>query len=113
MILRRLERMPIYSYRCGKCGRIFDRVEKFGNNGKRYCDYCNAEAFRVFSPVGIIFKGSGFYSTDYKSSSNKSISNNIGKKDKEKSKKEDIKDSKKSKSETQDAGQKSTSPVKK
>ena len=65
--------MPIYSYKCKNCGKIFDRFQKIGGKGTEYCDLCNSEAFRVFSPVGIIFKGSGFYSTDYKSGSNKSI----------------------------------------
>ena len=62
--------MPIYSYKCSKCGKIIDKLEKAGENGngKIVCDDCNADAFRIFSPVGIIFKGSGFYSTDYKSS---------------------------------------------
>lgn len=64
--------MPIYSYKCSKCGNVFEKMEKVSDNGKvAYCDMCNAEALRIFSPVGIIFKGSGFYSTDYKSSGNK------------------------------------------
>jgi putative FmdB family regulatory protein len=61
--------MPIYSYKCGSCGEIFDKLVKAGGNGKVKCVECKSDAQRVFSPVGIIFKGSGFYSTDYKSGS--------------------------------------------
>jgi hypothetical protein len=43
---------------------------KPGGNGRVNCVYCKGQARRVFSPVGIIFKGSGFYSTDYKKGSN-------------------------------------------
>jgi putative FmdB family regulatory protein len=63
--------MPIYTYKCKKCGEVFDRFEKMSSNGSGKCDLCNSEAVRVFSPAGIIFKGSGFYTTDYKSGSNK------------------------------------------
>lgn len=79
--------MPIYGYKCKNCGKVFERFQKVGRNTTEYCDDCNSEANRVFSPVGIIFKGSGFYSTDYKSGSNKSVNNAI-------SNKEDKKESK-------------------
>ena len=68
--------MPIYSYRCDKCGETFDKLVKPGGNGCMPCIKCKSDARRVYSPVGIIFKGSGFYSTDYKSGS-KNASNNI------------------------------------
>lgn len=61
--------MPIYSYKCKKCGETFDKLVKSGSNGSVPCVHCRADTRRVFSPVGIIFKGSGFYSTDYKSGS--------------------------------------------
>ena len=64
--------MPVYSYKCEKCGKIFDRFQKVdeGNESNNMkCIYCNSKALRLFSSVGIIFKGSGFYTTDYKSSS--------------------------------------------
>lgn len=83
--------MPIYSYRCKNCGKVFEKFRKVGSEGKEYCDSCNSEALRLFLPSGIIFKGSGFYSTDYKSSSNKSINSSTtpAKEDKKESKKED------------------------
>ena len=61
--------MPIYAYKCENCGEVFDRLGKAGGNGKVKCVACKSDTQRVFSPVGIIFKGSGFYSTDYKSGS--------------------------------------------
>lgn len=64
--------MPIYSYKCEKCGKVFDKFQKVdesNGNNKTQCIYCNSNALRLFSSVGIIFKGSGFYTTDYKSSS--------------------------------------------
>lgn len=82
--------MPIYSYRCKNCGKVFEKFRKMGSEGKECCDSCNSEALRLFLPSGIIFKGSGFYSTDYKSSSNKTInSSTSAKEDKKESKKED------------------------
>ena len=63
--------MPIYSYKCEKCGKIFDKFQKVGCDDIVTCIYCDSNASRLFSPVGIIFKGSGFYTTDYKSSSKK------------------------------------------
>jgi putative FmdB family regulatory protein len=67
--------MPIYSYRCDKCGEIFDKLVKPGGNGCVPCVKCQSDTRRVFSPVGIIFKGSGFYSTDYKPGNKSSINN--------------------------------------
>lgn len=61
--------MPIYSYKCSECGKVFDKLQKPGSDGKAKCESCDGKAVRIFSPVGIIFKGSGFYKTDYSSSS--------------------------------------------
>jgi putative FmdB family regulatory protein len=65
--------MPIYSYKCEKCGSVFDKFEKASNgnenNGVVKCIYCGSDAKRLFSPAGLIFKGSGFYKTDYRSTS--------------------------------------------
>jgi len=68
--------MPIYSYKCSNCGKIFDRFEQPGSSKKVFCPDCSSEALRIFSPVGIVFKGSGFYSTDYNSKSSKPASEN-------------------------------------
>lgn len=61
--------MPIYTYRCENCGVQFDRRQSFSDDPLKICPECEAEALRkVFLPVGIVFKGSGFYSTDNRSS---------------------------------------------
>jgi putative FmdB family regulatory protein len=58
--------MPIYTYKCNNCKKIFDEfvLSSCSEEDILCCD-CNSPVKRVFSPVGIIFKGSGFYSTDY------------------------------------------------
>jgi putative FmdB family regulatory protein len=58
--------MPIYTYKCNKCDKIFDEfVLSSCSDEEIICADCKSPVKRVFSPVGIIFKGSGFYSTDY------------------------------------------------
>ena len=62
--------MPIYTYRCENCGVQFDRHQKFSDPVLTICPECNKKALRkVYLPVGIVFKGSGFYSTDNRSPS--------------------------------------------
>jgi putative FmdB family regulatory protein len=56
--------MPIYEYRCTVCGAVFDRMTSFGDESTPMCPNGHAGAQRVFSPPGIVFKGSGFYVTD-------------------------------------------------
>jgi putative FmdB family regulatory protein len=62
--------MPIYTYRCGNCGVQFERHQKYEDQPLRRCPECNKKTLRkVMSPVGIVFKGSGFYATDNRSPS--------------------------------------------
>ena len=62
--------MPIYTYRCENCGIQFDRQQHFDDPVLKRCPECNKDALRkVFLPVGIVFKGSGFYATDHRSPS--------------------------------------------
>ncbi|MFV1950109.1 MAG: FmdB family zinc ribbon protein [Anaerolineales bacterium] len=62
--------MPIYTYRCEHCGVQFDRRQKFSDEPLTICPECETETLRkVYLPVGIVFKGSGFYSTDNRSPS--------------------------------------------
>jgi putative FmdB family regulatory protein len=62
--------MPIYSYRCENCGVRFERFQGFDDPMLTRCPECNKKALRkVYTPVGIVFKGSGFYSTDHRSAS--------------------------------------------
>ena len=57
--------MPIYEYRCTRCGHQFEVTHAVSENVES-CEKCGAPVRRVFSPVGIIFKGPGFHVTDYR-----------------------------------------------
>lgn len=62
--------MPIYTYRCENCGVQFDRRQHFSDDPLTICPECQIESLRkVYLPVGIVFKGSGFYATDNRSPS--------------------------------------------
>jgi putative FmdB family regulatory protein len=56
--------MPTYSYKCEECGIQFDRFQHFSEEPLRICPECEGTVRRVIQPVGIIFKGKGFYVTD-------------------------------------------------
>jgi putative FmdB family regulatory protein len=65
--------MPVYTYRCENCGVQFERQQKFTDQPLTRCPECNKKALRkVYTPVGIVFKGSGFYATDHRSPSGSS-----------------------------------------
>lgn len=57
--------MPIYEYRCLKCGHQFEKFQKISDSAASKCEQCGDRVTRVFHPVAIRFKGSGFYTTDY------------------------------------------------
>jgi len=59
--------MPAYDYRCPSCGHVFEVVRTITDRSDEACPVCAATAKRVFTPVGIAFKGSGFYNTDSRS----------------------------------------------
>jgi putative FmdB family regulatory protein len=62
--------MPVYTYRCESCGVRFDQTQKFTDQPLTRCPECGKKTLhKVYSPVGIVFKGSGFYSTDHRSPS--------------------------------------------
>ena len=61
--------MPTYSYACTACEHHFDIVQKFTDPSLTDCPECSGRLRKLFSPVGIVFKGSGFYRTDSRSSS--------------------------------------------
>lgn len=56
--------MPTYEYACSRCGCRFDVRQSFNEPPKASCPKCKSPARRVFQPVPIVFKGSGFYCTD-------------------------------------------------
>ncbi|MBD3165662.1 hypothetical protein GF324_03625 [bacterium] len=59
--------MPTYTYACTECGHRFDVFHGISDNSTRYCPGCEAEAHRqIGAGAGLVFKGSGFYITDYK-----------------------------------------------
>jgi len=63
--------MPIYEYECAKCGHRFEEIERFDSPTRRKCPVCGHAANRMMSTgVGLVFKGSGFYATDYAAKKN-------------------------------------------
>lgn len=67
--------MPIYTYRCENCGVQFDQTQKFSDPPMSKCPECGKKTLhKVYQPVGIVFKGSGFYATDHRSPSGASRS---------------------------------------
>ena len=62
--------MPTYQYQCTKCGEGLEAVQKFTDDALTDCPACGGRLKKVFSAVGIVFKGSGFYRNDSRSSSN-------------------------------------------
>jgi putative FmdB family regulatory protein len=80
--------MPIYTYRCESCGVQFERQQSFSDAPLKICPECRKKSLKkVISPVGIIFKGSGFYSTDHKSPSGAAPASSPKKEDKKPDKK--------------------------
>ena len=57
--------MPLYEYKCVKCGHLFEKIEGFDASMKKKCPKCGANAERQVSASAIQFKGSGWYVTDY------------------------------------------------
>jgi putative FmdB family regulatory protein len=71
--------MPTYEYKCRDCGHQLEVVQSFTDDTLTKCPSCRKKALRkVFSPVGIAFKGSGFYKTDSRSGNGKSASSTNG-----------------------------------
>jgi putative FmdB family regulatory protein len=56
--------MPIYLYQCDSCGVQFERLQRMSDEPLTDCPECDGSVHRVIQPVGVIFKGSGFYITD-------------------------------------------------
>ena len=68
--------MPVYTYQCENCGVRFERSQRFTDQPLVRCPECSKNTLRkVFTPVGIVFKGSGFYATDHRSPSGSSRTN--------------------------------------
>ena len=61
--------MPTYDYRCLNCGHTVELVHSILEDGPEACEECGGPVHRVAQPTGVIFRGSGFYVTDSRSSS--------------------------------------------
>ncbi len=61
--------MPTYEYACTSCGEQVEKVQRFSDDPLTVCPACGGTLRKVFSPVGIVFKGSGFYRTDSRKAS--------------------------------------------
>ncbi|MFE0272057.1 FmdB family zinc ribbon protein [Streptomyces sp. NPDC058992] len=64
--------MPTYQYQCTECGEGLEAVQKFTDDALTVCPGCQGRLKKVFSAVGIVFKGSGFYRNDSRGSSSSS-----------------------------------------
>ncbi|WP_306328895.1 FmdB family zinc ribbon protein [Streptomyces venezuelae] len=64
--------MPTYQYQCTECGEGLEAVQKFTDDALTECPQCKGRLKKVFSAVGIVFKGSGFYRNDSRGSSSSS-----------------------------------------
>jgi putative FmdB family regulatory protein len=87
--------MPIYEYRCER-GHDFEEFQRMADDPLTSCRICGSPAQRVFSPIAVHFKGSGFYTTDYGKKKAPASANSDSKDDSAASKEsKDSKDSKK------------------
>lgn len=66
--------MPTYAYACTACGHAFEIQQSFSDASLTVCPECEGRLRKVFSAVGVVFKGSGFYRNDARSSGSKSSS---------------------------------------
>ena len=66
--------MPTYVYACDSCGNQFERFQSFKDEPLQTCPTCASAVRRVFQPVGIVFKGSGWYVTDSRKSNSATVS---------------------------------------
>jgi putative FmdB family regulatory protein len=78
--------MPTYEYRCGECGQHVEVVQSFADAPLTECGSCGGPLRKVFAPVGIVFKGSGFYKTDSRKAESRAGRSRTGAKEKERSK---------------------------
>jgi putative FmdB family regulatory protein len=60
--------VPTYQYACTECGHAFEQFQSFSDDALTVCPECDGRLRKVFNAVGVVFKGSGFYRTDSRSS---------------------------------------------
>lgn len=66
--------MPTYQYACTECDHAFEQFQSFTDDALTVCPACNGRLRKLFNAVGVVFKGSGFYRTDNRSSNGNSSS---------------------------------------
>lgn len=64
--------MPTYQYACTECDHAFEQFQSFSDDALTVCPECSGKLRKLFNAVGVVFKGSGFYRTDSRSSSSSS-----------------------------------------
>jgi putative FmdB family regulatory protein len=74
LAVAREESVPTYQYACTECGGQIEALQKFSDDPLTVHEACGGKLRKVFSPVGIVFKGSGFYRTDSRSGSGSTAS---------------------------------------
>jgi putative FmdB family regulatory protein len=67
--LKEAAAVPTYQYSCTECGHFFEQFQSFSEDSLTTCPQCEGRLRKVFNAVGVVFKGSGFYRTDSRSSS--------------------------------------------
>ncbi len=77
--------MPIYGYRCKSCDHTFEIMQSVNDEPIKECPECKGPVAKVFFPVGIAFKGSGFHVNDYKSPKRVAAEKSVSKPGSEKS----------------------------
>ncbi len=70
--------MPTYEYACTSCGEHVEVVQSFKDHPLTECPLCQGTLKKVFAPIGVVFKGSGFYKTDSRSASSRPGSSGSG-----------------------------------
>ena len=109
--------MPTYGYRCSNCGHEFEIRQKITDEPLKTCPKCQGKLTKILYPVGISFKGSGFYTTDYKgsgtgaggASSNGAVKSSEGSSESKSESKSDSKSETKSASKSESKTEKKTS----
>ncbi len=72
--------MPLYEYECESCGVRFERRQHMEDEPVKVCPECAGDVHRLIQPVGIIFKGSGFYVTDNRAKSSTATPGSVDRK---------------------------------
>lgn len=79
--------MPNYTYRCANCGQEIERAQSYNSKPLKKCPNCNKHALhKVYKPAGVVFKGSGYYTTDNRTTSGATNLSKNGKAEKKEAK---------------------------